>query len=927
MNLCKILVISVCLVLSTALTGQITFEGSIFENDGRTPIQFATITDLSTQSSTATNSKGEFNLTVFDFPVDLQISSFGYKDQIVSSSEVPFAIKMEHDPLLLESIVISDYHTNQKVLRSKNAVSLISNPLDKSLTGIAGLINEVPGVFIDGSLGEVYSRVFTRGISASAEDDIGWFYQSLQEDGLPLTAIQYNYFTPDFFQRSDLMTERLEAMRGGKAGILFQNAPGGSFNFISGNATSLQNKLKATYGQVGDNNPYYRLDGLLTIPIAKNWGIALSGMYRHDEGHRNVDYAWNRGGQLKAKLQHNFSRGVFSTTIKYLNDHVNRHTGMSATNWQDPVAAFDQDFNYTALMLPEFNSNIPGSSGYDFKSSNGIHVKDIAIQPKLSLGLNGWNFDINTKYSYKNTNWNTSFANQPLGLESFLPYFLSGGQFPFGAVSFQDINTGELLATVNNVGALAAFQGEAPSFEYIQGSLPNDALMGIAPWKKDDDLHEVMGQLGISKLVGKHDIDAGVFSSYSNLDYFTNASYAYATFESEPRLLSATLTDFDGNSVQLSDRNGLSNLGGLFFESGEFDVNQIAFYLNDNVQLTDKLSLDIGGRYEKINHKGNLDVPAPIENDGGLDGSAVTDYDNGQLAASGFQQSIDFNYDYFSFSASLGYSLNENQELFLRYTQSNKAPELNTYIQNFSGLPLEDSGEVQGINQLEATYRLRSENLGLSVTAFSSELKNIAVSDFVFDQQTNEIFYAPVQLNDSRTLGVELEWSVLLSKFFTVRGNQTFQQSEANTLTVYNANGSAATEDDTILDFSGNEQAHTPKVMSRISGEFSLKGLKAKIEWQHMGKRFGNSENSFELQPYNTFNSRLQTNITKRISLSIEGRNILNSSGLMNFFGPNEFGSSANAATTEFIANNPDASFVVFPILPRSIYVSATFTL
>jgi len=927
MKLSQFFIMSICFVFSSSLYSQITFEGSIFENDGRTPLQFASITDLSTQTTTVTNSKGEFSLTVFDFPVDLQISSFGYKDQVVSSSQIPFEIQMEQDPLLLESIVISDYHTKQNLLRSKNAVSLISKPLEKSLTGIASLINEVPGVFIDGSLGEVYSRVYTRGISASAEDDIGWFYQSLQEDGLPMTAIQYNYFTPDFFQRSDLMTERLEAMRGGKSGILFQNAPGGSFNFISGNATSVQNTLKATYGQVGDSNPYYRVDGVVTIPLPNNWGLALSGLYRHDEGHRNVDYSWNRGGQLKAKLQHNFGRGVFSTTIKYLNDHVNRHTGMSATNWQNPEAAFGQDFNYTALMLPRFNSNIPGPSGYDFRSSNGIHVKDIAIQPKLNVGFNGWNLDINAKYAYKNIDWNTSFANQPLGLESFLPYFLSGGQFPFGAVSFQDIESGELLATVNNVGALAAFQGQAPSFEYLQGSLPNDALMGIAPWKKDDHLHELMVQAGVSKIIGKHDIDVGLFSSYSNLDYFTNASYAYATFEPEPRLLSATLTDFDGNTLQLSDRNGLSNLGGLFFESGEFDVKQLAFYINDNVQLTDKLSLDIGARYENINHQGDLDVPAPISLEGGLDGLAVTDYDNGQIAASGLQQSIDFNYDYFSFSGALGYSLNDNQELFFRYTQSNKAPELSTYIQNFSGLPLEDNGEVQGINQLEATYRLRSEKVGLSVTAFSSELTNIAVSDFLFDQQTNEIFYAPVQLNDSRTSGLELEWSILVSTFFTLRGNQTFQQSKANTLTVYNANGSAITDDDTILDFSGNEQAHTPKVMSRISGEFSIKGIKASVEWQHMGERFGNSENSFVLHPYNSFNSRLQTNISKRIILSIEGRNILNSSGLMNFFGPNEFGSSANAATTEFIENNPDASFVVFPILPRSIFVSATFTL
>jgi len=926
MKLNKIYSVTFCLVISSVMYSQIIFEGSVYENDGRTPIQFATITDLSTQRSTMTNSKGEFALTVYDLPVELQISSFGYKNQVISSSQLPFSVNMQQDPLLLESIVISDYHSNQKLLRSKNAVSLISKPLDKSLTGIASLIAEVPGVFVDGSLGEVYSRVFTRGISASAEDDIGWFYQSLQEDGLPLTALQYNYFTPDLFLRSDLLTERMEAMRGGKSGILFQNAPGGAFNFISGNATSLQNTIKTTYGQVGDGNPYYRIDGVAAFSIAKNWGIAISGMYRHDEGHRNVDYAWNRGGQLKAKFQHNFTSGVFSTTIKYLNDHVNRHTGMSANNWSDPVAAFDQDFNYTALMLPEFNSNISGPSGYDFKSSNGIHIKDIAIQPKLNIGIDGWNFNINTKYSYKNADWNTSFANQPLGLESFLPYFLSGGQFPFGVVSFQDINTGEMLATVNNVGALAAFQGEMPSFEYLQGNLPNDALMGIAPWKKDDDLHELMGQIGLSKTIGKHDLDFGFFGSYSNLNYFTNASYAYATFEPKPRLLSATLTDFDGNMIQLSDRNGLSNLGGLFFESGEFDVNQLAFYLNDNIQLTEKISLEIGGRYETINHVGELDVPAPITREGGLDGLILTDYDNGQLAASGLRESVDFNYNYFSFSGSLGYSLHENQELFLRYTQSNKAPELNTYIQNFSGLPLEDIGEVQGINQLEATYRFRSQNVGVSLTAFSSELKNIAVSDFVFDQQTNEIFYAPVQLNNSRTSGIELEWSLLISDFFTIKGNQTIQQSEASTLTVYNANGSASIDDDSIFDFSGNDQAHIPKLMSKISAEFTLKGLKASFDWQHMGERFGNSENSFILPSYNSFDSRLQTNITKSIALSLEARNITNSSGLMNFFGPNEFGSSANAATSEFINNNPDASFVVFPILPRSIYVSAIFT-
>ncbi len=907
--------------------GQLSFEGTIYESDGATPIQYATITDLGTTTTTMTDARGQFKLNTSSFPVDIRVSSFGYKDIVVSTSEIPFDIQMQQDPLLLESIVITDYQNQQNLLRSKNAISLIANPLDKSLTGISSLIEEVPGVFIDGSLGEVYTRVYTRGISASAEDDIGWFYQSLQEDGLPMTAIQYNYFTPDFFQRSDLLTQRMEALRGGKAGILFQNAPGGAFNFISGSATSGQHGIKMTYGQVGDQNPYYRVDGLVSIPIDDDWGLALSGFYRHDEGHRNVDYPWNRGGQLKAKLQHNFSKGVFSTTVKYLNDHVNRHTGLSATNWQNPTAAFGQNFNYTALMLPEFNSNIPGPAGYDFKASNGIHVKDIAIQPKLNVGFSGWNLDVNSKYSYKDTDWNTSFANQPLGLESFLPYFLSGGQFPFGLVSFQDINTGELLATVNNAGALSAFEGLPPSFEYVEGSLPNDALMGIAPWRKKDKLHEVMGQIGLSKAVGKHDINVGAFLSYSDLTYATNASYAFATFEPEPRLLQATLSDFEGNTVALSDRNGLSNLGGLFFESGSFDVNQLALYANDNVQITDKLSLDVGLRYEHINHQGLLDVPAPIEQFGGLDGNPMTDYDNGQQAPSGLQESLDFTYDYLSFSGALGYSLSEKQEIFIRYTQSNKAPELNTYIQNFSGLPITESGQVQGINQLEASYRISNSSIGASITAFSSALTNVAVSDFLFDQQTNEIFYSPVQLNNTRTTGLELEWSLLLSDRLIIRGNQTFQRSDASTLTVYNANGSADTIDDTVLDFSGNEQAHTPKVMSRVSAELSIHPITATAAWQHMGTRFGNAENSFTLSAYNTFNIQLNSKIGKRMSLGIEGKNIFNSAGLMNFFGPNEFGSSANAATEEFIQNNPEASFVVFPILPRSYFVTLTIDL
>ncbi len=830
------------------------------------------------------------------------------------------------DTLTIDSIVVTDFHTERNFFDSPNAITLITDPLNKSISGISGLLSGVPGVFIDGSLGEVYTRIYTRGISESAEDDIGWYYQSLQEDGLPVSAIQYNYFTPDLFQRTDLMTQKVEIIRGGKSGILVQNAPGGAINFISSNPSSVSNKIKTTFGLLGQSNPYYRLDGVYSFPTqGKNWSILLAGFYRHDEGHRNTDYPWNRGGQLRSKFQKVFKNGVFNLTAKYLNDHVNRYTGMSAMNWNKPVASFDQNFNYTALMLPELKTNVPGPEAYSFNSANGIHVKESAVQANMSLDLNVFRLDISGKVSSKSTDWSSSFANQPLGLESFLPYFLSGAQFPFGTIKFTDVETQETLAVVNNFGALNAFQGEIPSFEYLEGSLPNDALMGIAPWKKKDFLDEQILQLGLSREFNAHNFYLGSFYGHSELKYFTSASFAFATFEAQSRLLKTTLINSDGSELLLSDGQGMTNYGGLFHEKGEMDINQLAFFFNDNIDLTEKINIDLGLRYEKINHDGYLNIASPIDLSGGLDGNMNTDYDNGTIVSTGESQEIDFVYDYLSYSVAFSYTSVKGHKILSRYSRTKKAPELNIYIQNFSGLPINDPGEVQTISQLEITYRVHSQNANVSLTAFRSQLENIALSDFLFDQQSGEIFYTPIQLNNTVTVGLEMEWKINLSDKISMQGSQTWQDSEAKKYSIYDSAGSADISDDMTLDYSGNDLPHIPILMSKIGLEVDLDKFIASMNWQYMGARYGNIENAFRLNQYSTFGLAGNYKISESIELGLQITNMFNSSGLLNFFGPNEFGSSANQATESYIVNNPNASFVVFPILPRAVYLSASF--
>ena len=78
---------------------------------------------------------------------------------------------------------------------------------------------------------------------------------------MPITATQFTFYSPDLFQRVDLMTNRLEGIRGGSASTTAQNAPGGIYNFISRTGgLAFGGEVQMTGGLQGDGNGLYRLD-------------------------------------------------------------------------------------------------------------------------------------------------------------------------------------------------------------------------------------------------------------------------------------------------------------------------------------------------------------------------------------------------------------------------------------------------------------------------------------------------------------------------------------------------------------------------------------------------------------------------------------------------------------------------------------------
>jgi len=937
------------LFISISFFAQSTIDGVVSDTNGN-PLTDATIVVEPSGQFAISDDVGSFRiLDVNSGEYAIRVSYLGFKTYhetiIVQNENQSLTITLEQDLLNLNNVVVTgNFDPRIQIETSTSVTSLNSKVLQRSFSrGTSDVLQTIPGTFTDPSAGEVFTKVYSRGISASAEDDLGWYYVSLQEDGLPVSLVQHSYYTPELFHRFDLTTASVEGIRGGSSAITASNAPGGIYNFVSrGVRESFGGEIQAQNGLQGDGNPFFRVDAVFSAPIKKGWFYSFGGHYRLDDGARNTNFTFSIGGQVKFNLTKQNENGYFKFYGKILDDFTNRWTGVAATNWNDPQAAFGQDFNTTSLLMPSFSANIPDgrrlSEGTTnrFNPTQGVHAQDRAFGVDLLQNIgNGWSVRNNLKFSKKRANWQTSISNNFIGLDDFLVSALSrdfatlfGGDFSaFGNLVFRDSKTGNEIAQINNFGALGIFQGEAPSFSYLNdGRLPNDAIMGTATWLKDNSAKEWMNQLTFRNRSENHDFNIGLSGGFSNTDMFTQGSFAYVTYEPNPRMLRVTVENPGQPILSLSDGNGVSNYGGLFYINSRAKVSQVSAFANDYWKIFDKFHLDLGLRYETINHKGSNDRFAPFTQEGGVDSDLSTIYDNGVLTPTGQVDEFDFNYGYLSHSVGLNYKYNEDASLFARFSRGNKAPELDYYYNNFSNVPVNEKGQVQKINQFELGLKKSSTNFSFVLTAFWSQLKNIGIGSFEFDDQTSSVFYTPIQFNSSRTIGLEWESAYLLSKNFSLNFNGSLQDGKAIDWTIYNASGSVGTEDDSVEDFSGNKLPFNPNVMFNLGATYEKNKIDANIRWQFMGEREGNIANAFQLASYSIFNTSLGYSIDKNLSVRAIVSNLFNSEGLANFFGANSFGANANGVTAEFIKENPDASFVVVPVLPRGSILQLNYT-
>jgi iron complex outermembrane recepter protein len=921
--------------LASLLPDDLLFTVSAKVTDaGGEPLAGVTVIEKGTNNGTATDDNGMYRLTVHQNAI-LVFSLIGYAAKEIKAGQVKmFSVTLSKEVKPIDELIVTGVFDKRTRIESAVAITTLDAADIEKLNAVsaADLLTNVPGVFVNSSLGEIRNMVYSRGISANSTDGAaGYYYVSMQEDGLPVTNVTFNNFGPDYFYRADATLKRVEAVRGGTASILGANAPGGIFNYISKTGGErFAGLISAKYGIEGDGNGYYRGDINIGGPFKKGWYYNAGGFYRYSLGARSPGYPMNYGGQIKGNIVKQYKKGFIKFYTKYLNDHNGWFEFLPAKNFDDPQLApgVKQTDSY---LLPGATTVYPFLSAHQFKTFDPktlVQSKEIAIGQNIEQNLGkGWKINNNLKYAQKKHNWQSSALIFPLSLDNSTLYNLLGTEGIAGTYTFKNKTTGEVLAQSQSLNGndYKVLNSRLPG----TGILPNGLLseFGFINFTKVD---EWINQFSATKKTKKMSFTSGIFYAHSQVKRINGAAgISLGTIENKPLLPEITLTEHSGKQFMVTNSEGYTNLG-VGFRTYKARYSDFATYFGHTWQLNQNWTLDWGGRFERIRVKGsnNIEAPNGYANDplyGGIDGNPVTLYDN-EYTVTGTTYHFGHTIHTFSYSAGLNYKINNHLAVYGRFAHGKKAPDLAYYFAYDSKIEIEkNEPKTQTIHQAEIGLKATTGKFKLFITPFYSLLSDVYSLDAF--QNTAGGFYFPFPLyNSVRTFGVELETEYKITSSFHVRSTATLQTARTKSWDVWIAN-TPGEQDDSIVNYSGKKADNNPDLIFNVTPSYTADRFYAFLTWKYMGNRPGNIPNTITLPGFSQFDMGLGYNIRKNFIVRAHVQNLLNSEGVMSWSPPAKFLDALDRQgfTKEKLAADPDATFGVVCIQPRAFFLSFSF--
>ncbi|XRD91023.1 TonB-dependent receptor [Dyella nitratireducens] len=751
-------------------------------------------------------------------------------------------------------------------------------------TSVTEALKSVPGFWVEASGGEASGNIRARGIPVD-----GYGSVNLLEDGIP---VQHDpalgYLNADQVFRLDETIERIEVVRGGPSSIFYSNAPAGAINFIPRQVDDMaEGLIKYTAGNYGLG----RLDFWYGTPIGDGWKFSTGGFFRIDHNIRNPGYNGDNGGQLRATLSKQFENGDISFDVKRLDDRVYFDLGipMYRNTSGDLVSVPGFNGNYGTVAGPEtehMELQQGNGSYYNFDNSLGTDVKRTQLTLKFDYNLwDDWKLAEDVRYSATNTIRNGVYPNS---IETAAAFYASAEShlkqyYPNAAgMQLQYVDSGAAFGPNQNGNGLVMLGG----------------LRGITM-----PVNEITSD---TRLLRKfefgdqtHDVTLGYYHAYFNQSFDRYSSTVLLDTSDNAKLLNLVAVNAAGQTIGSLTDGGIYNNGYEWAHAhGTSDTD--AFYASDEWQINDKLRIDGGARWERVNTTGWTELPTTV--------NLGTPWSAAIITGSGQYASYDHSFNKLGWTLGANYQFSDHQGVFARYTSTFRLPNLSTYITTPTAVPV-----TQTMVLPEIGYKFANRYIETYETLFYTKYNNVGFSNYVFNP-TSGASTAETGYADTETFGLELEGTIYPCKWFDLQYSATLQDPRYKGLRYTTIQAG----EPVLLDYDDNQLIRVPRKSLRLVPGVNLLNNKLRLQmtYEYEGKRYSDTANSVELPQYYTLGFSARYQASPNLTFFVYADNLNNSLGL----------TEGNPRSGELKSSDAGATvFIARPLLGRSFRASVMY--
>jgi len=709
----------------------------------------------------------------------------------------------------------------------------------------AELLRVVPGLWAEPTGGVSGANIDIRGFPGGGDAP----FVTVQLEGSPLfSPPTLSFLENSTLFRLDDTVERVEVLRGGPSPIFANGQPGVTVNFIQKKGTDTPEGIfRGTVGSEG----LYRGDVFYGGKIAEGWYFTAGGFYRESEGVRETEFPADRGAQVSGTLTRKFDAGEVTFYARQTRDRNAFFTGTplrSRNNGRDisRYPGFDPgEDTFYSEELQQFTIETgagasPQTRTLDLEDGRNIDLTVAGLTVDLEFG--DWTL--------------TDRANFVTGEADTIAIFTGANPTTIGGF----INASR--TTANTTPAIVASAGLAASgsASFVNGGAaitdPNVPVIVVGRWSVDKDIDSFTNDLRLSREIfdGNTLTVGAYFADYSTDDSWFLGNNSLITLEPNARLINVALS----NGVAVT-RQGFT--GATTNQvNAHYEATNIAGFIADEWEITDRLRLDAGVRYEEYSVDGRVQNTLPNVD---LDANPRTLYNNAAVVLAPTARDIDFDGDEISWTAGLNFYLTDSLSTFLRVNSGFKFPQFDNLRTN--------QRITQKIDQYEVGLKTETDVVSAYATFFFNDFEGLPFQQFV---ETNGQLVQVTGVAGSRAYGVELETTVRPIDNLSIQFLGNWVDAEVKDI---------LTPTDPLLR-SGNQIQRQPRLQFRITPEYEVPlpwgSLDFFVTYTHVGERFSDIQNQQRLPEYDTFDAGVRAEVGDHLTLQLTGTNLTDELGL-----------------------------------------------